>query len=222
MLKRWRKHGAKKLSQGRSFLIAKLSKILLHLLFKTCRIHVKGRDQFVELATKEKCILILWHNRIALALFILSQYTPSVAYAALVSGSRDGDILSSMIHSYKNGTTIRVPHIARYKALQDMIRHANQRKGVVIITPDGPRGPCYEIKPGVAIAALETEAHMVCLNWEAKRYWELDTWDKLRLPKPFTSIWVTFENGVSFCHAGKPSVEEAQRILKEILPKKPG
>jgi lysophospholipid acyltransferase (LPLAT)-like uncharacterized protein len=217
MLKSFRGDWKKQLYKVRSFFAAKLIKGLLHLLIKTCRIEIKGLNQFCELALKEKCILMLWHNRLAPVLFLLSQYTSQIHYAALVSGSRDGDILSNIIHSYKNGNTIRVPHLNRYQALRSVINHVEERKQVVIITPDGPRGPCYEVKPGIAIAALETQAHIISLNWEAKDYWELKTWDKFRIPKPFTTLHVTFDPVVCFNQTPQPSLEEAKSILKANL-----
>jgi len=160
---------------------------------------------------------MLWHNRIAPALFILSTYTPHIHYTALVSGSRDGDILSNIIHSYKKGGTIRVPHLARYQALRTLVRHVEERRQIVVITPDGPRGPCYEIKPGIAIAALETQAQIFSFNWEAEDYWEFKTWDKFRLPKPFTTLHVTISPTVRFDQMPQPSLEEAQFILKTKL-----
>lgn len=200
-------------------LIAKISKILLHMLIRSCRLNIEGMDLFCNLASKEKCMLILWHNRLALAPFILSQYTPNIHYAALVSGSRDGEILSRIIHSYRNGNTIRVPHLSRYQALQSIIRHVEERKEVVIITPDGPRGPCYEVKPGIAVAALETGAHIISLNWEAKNYWKLRTWDRFRIPKPFTTIRISFDLLGSFDKKPQLSIAEVQAILAESLPK---
>ena len=190
----------------------------MHMLIKTCRIRIEGMEQFCQLAASEKCLLMLWHNRLALAPFILSRYTPHIQYAALISGSRDGDILHTIVTSYQNGHTIRVPHLARYQALREVVRHVEEKKYMVIITPDGPRGPRYEIKPGLALTALETQAYVIPLNWEAKHYWELKTWDRLRLPKPFTIIKVMFESPIRLNHPSTISLEEAKTILKSHLP----
>jgi lysophospholipid acyltransferase (LPLAT)-like uncharacterized protein len=218
MSKSWKNYWKKLFFKARSYCVAKLSKGMMHLLIKTCRLRIEGMEQFCQLAATEKCILMLWHNRLAIAPFILSHYTPSIQYAALVSGSRDGEILSMIIHSYQNGNTIRVSHQARFEALREIIRHVEQQKQIVIITPDGPRGPLYEIKPGIALAALETQAHIVSLNWEAKHYWELKTWDKLRLPLPFTTIRVIFHSSIRLNHLSISSLEQAKAILKKNLP----
>ena len=205
------------LFRSRSLMIAKVSNFLIKSLIRTCRIHIDGMDEFTRLTENERCILMLWHNRLAIVPFVLSRYTPDILYAALVSASRDGDILSSIILSCKNGRTIRVPHQGRYQALREIVRHVEERKQIVIITPDGPRGPRYELKPGVAVAALETKAHLVAFDWEADHYWELKTWDGLRLPKPFTTIRVKFQPAIRFDDQPETSLEEAKEILKTRL-----
>lgn len=199
-----------------AFLTAKIIKGCLWLLTKSCRVYVEGIERFHHLASHEKCILMLWHNRLAITPFILSRFAPNYRYAALVSGSRDGEILSRIICSYKNGNTIRVFHLSRYQALREIIRQINEKESILIITPDGPRGPRYEVKPGVAVAAIETNAHVIALNWEAKRYWELNTWDRLRLPKPFTTIRVSFEAPICL-DSSTCSLEEAKAKLKKQL-----
>jgi len=200
------------------FLIIVFGKGLMHLLIKTCRIEFDGLESFCEIASKEKCMLMLWHNRLIITPFLLSHYTPQFLYTALVSGHRDGEVLSSVINSYRNGRTIRALPKDRYRALQEIIRHVEEGQHIVIITPDGPRGPKYEVKQGIAVAALQTRAFVVPLNWEAKNYWQIKTWDRQRLPKPFTTIKVSFGNPLRFDQVSLPSLDEAKQILKNALP----
>lgn len=218
MLEHFKSIWKKWLFKAKKFLILVLGKKAMFLLIKTCRIQFEGLEHFTQIAAKEKCMLILWHNRLTIIPFILADYTPEFLYAALVSSHRDGDLLSSIIHSFPNGRTIRSSPKARHGALREVIRHIEERKEIVIITPDGPRGPQYEIKPGTAMAALETQAFVIPLNWEAKKYWEIKTWDRQRLPKPFTTIQVSFAKPIRFDQNPPPSLEEAREILKKALP----
>ena len=202
----------------RSFLLTYSLKGSMRLLLATCRIRVEGVENFCEIATKEKCLLMLWHHHLAIIPFILSDYTPSqIEFTAVVSASRDGELLSSVIHSYKRGHTIRVSHLARHQALREVIQEIEKKRHIVIITPDGPRGPRCEMKPGVAMAALETEAYVYPLTWEAKNFWELKTWDKLRIPKPFTTLHVRFNSPIRFEKSSSLTLEEAKTRLKEGL-----
>lgn len=197
------------------FLITRLGKGLLQALLWTCKWEIKGLEQFSQLAQNEKCILILWHNRLAITPFILYKYAPQFIYAAFVSNSRDGELISAVVHSYKVGRTIRVPHHSRHHALKELIKRIEEQKEIVIITPDGPRGPRYEIKPGIAMAALETEAYVIPLNWSANSFIELKTWDKLRIPKPFTTIRVSFDPAISFQKKKNVRLADAQKTLQE-------
>jgi len=218
MLKGSKGNLKKKLYKIRALVVAKLSKLLMGLLIRTCRIRIEGLDSFLKVAEAEKCILMLWHNRLAVVPFVLTRFTPQILYAALVSGSRDGEILSAIINSCKNGRSIKVTHQARYQALREIIRYIEKREEVVIITPDGPRGPRYEMKPGAAMAALETQAYVVALDWEAERFWELKTWDRLRLPKPFTAITFRFMPAFRLESPSQTSLEEAKDMLRMKMP----
>lgn len=196
------------------FLVARLGQMGMRLLLKTCQLEVKGLEHFHAIAEKERCILMLWHNRLAMAPFILYRYAPQFIYAAFVSKSRDGELISAVVHSYKAGRTIRVPHNSRHQALKEVIQNLKEKKEVIIITPDGPRGPRYEMKPGIALAAKETEAFVVPLNWTSSKMWELKTWDKLRIPKPFSKITISFEPPLQFKEV---SLESIQKHLQESL-----
>lgn len=200
------------------FCVVHVGQFGMRVLLKTCQWNVKGLEAFCAIAEKERCILMLWHNRLAMAPFILFRYAPQFIYAAFVSKSRDGELLSAVVHSYKAGRTIRVPHNSRHQALKELIQHLKEKKEVIIITPDGPRGPRYEMKPGIALAAKETQAHVIPLDWSCNRMWELKTWDKLRIPKPFSKITISFEPALQFTN--DESTEIIQQKLQSAMSQK--
>jgi lysophospholipid acyltransferase (LPLAT)-like uncharacterized protein len=200
-----------------AFLITYIGQGCIRLLLMTCKWQVEGIEEFKNIASRNKCILMLWHNRLALTPFILSRFAPHFIYAALVSNSRDGELISSVVRSYKTGRTIRVSHNARHQALLEMIDHLEKKKEIIIVTPDGPRGPSYRIKPGVALAAIETEAHVIPLTWTSTCFWELNTWDKLRLPKPFSTIQVKFGQSTCFPKESNIELKSAQAVLQSAL-----
>lgn len=219
MIKWWKNQYSKLIIATRSFLVAVIGKRCINLLMMTCKMRVEGEKTFCTTAEKEKTFLLLWHNRLLIMPWVLSFIAPQFTYAALVSNSKDGRMLNKVIHSYPQGRTILVPHNRRYEALRALIQRINEKKDIVVITPDGPRGPIYEMKPGAALAAIETGAHVFCLSWEASHYWELKTWDKMRIPKPFSTITLRFSPPSIFDPAHPPSLEEAKLLFKEILSK---
>mgnify|MGYP007045097175 FL=1 len=57
-----------------------------------------------------------------------------------------------------------------------------------MITPDGPRGPYRSISDGSVSIAQKKDVPILLLNYEASRFWEFKSWDKMILPKPFSTI----------------------------------
>ncbi len=200
----WRHYRLKLKKECLSYPIAYLSKYLLRAILWSCSIEIKGLEQFKEIASKEKCILILWHNRLAIVAEILNRHTPLFSYSAFISKSRDGEPLAHLANSYQRGKAIRVAHHAKHQALKQVIDTLNETKEIIVFTPDGPKGPVYKVKLGVILAARETQAALIPFSWTANRYWSFKTWDHFRVPKPFAQLTVTF---------GTPLYLEAEQEL---------
>ena len=60
----------------------------------------------------------------------------------------------------------------------------------VLITPDGPRGPAYELGPGIIFLAQKTRAPVVPVNMEYSSCWRVKSWDRFIIPKPFSKVRV--------------------------------
>ena len=56
------------------------------------------------------------------------------------------------------------------------------------ITPDGPRGPRFKLKPGAIFAAQISRKAVVPIAYAARPAWVLKTWDKFIVPPPFARI----------------------------------
>ena len=180
-----------------SYIIAYTAKYLLKLIAFTCKKEYVGLDTFLKTAEKDPCIVMLWHNRLALVAEAFSSKANDFTYSAFISNSRDGEPLAILARSYPNGRIIRVHHKARHQALREMIHSLQKKREVILITPDGPRGPRYKVKPGLTLAAKQAKAWVIPFSWEAKTFWELNTWDKFRIPKPFTTITYVWGTPIS-------------------------
>jgi len=199
------------------YLIAYVGRFLMRMIAITCRIQIEGLERFKEVASKEKCILMLWHNRLAAFPIFMFKNAPEFKYGAFVSNSRDGEMIAVLANSYKQGEAIRVPHHSKSEALQTMIKRLRIGKKVMIITPDGPTGPVYKVKPGVAIAAKETGAPIVPWSWSSNNVWRLRTWDGLMIPKPFSTIELKFGEPIRLEKGSEPSKEEIANLEQSLL-----
>lgn len=194
-------------------ILAWTANALVWLILKSCRLHIKGIEHLTS-RKERKQIIMFWHNRLTIAPQLLYQITPGQKYAAVVSNSRDGELLAQMVMRFQTGEVIRVPHDLRHEALRQMVKTLKKTDAIPVITPDGPRGPCYVVKGGVVTAAKLSNAIVIPMSWEASGFWEFNTWDRMRLPKPFSKLKVTFGEPID---PETISVEEALLLLENEL-----
>ncbi|MCH9634398.1 MAG: hypothetical protein S4CHLAM7_11470 [Chlamydiae bacterium] len=166
-------------------------KTVLRCLLWTNKIELIGLDTYYSSVNQHPSIVMLWHNRVVLTPNYFGEFLKRTSnYTAYVSGSRDGEWLALATESYKNGFTIRVPKRNKHESLRAFIK--TLKKSVLVITPDGPRGPKYKIKPGVILAASMTKAQIFPFSWSASKFWKFKSWDGLRIPKPFGKMVMGF------------------------------
>lgn len=131
--------------------------------------------------------IVLWHNRLFLAAEIVRRYRQGRPAYALVSASKDGAWLTAFFSlagmRTVRGSSSRLGREAA-TALVDVLKAGFD----VGITPDGPRGPIYELKPGSIIVARRTKAPMLLVGAEFESAWQLKSWDRFVIPKPFSRV----------------------------------
>ena len=197
--------------------IAYSIKFLTRIILKTCHIRIQGLETFVDTVKNTSCILMLWHSHLVILPEILYSYAGKFKYTAFISKSQDANPLAILAASYECGQVIRVPHNAKHFALSRLIGVLQSKTGGVIITPDGPRGPRYKIKPGIILAARETGADIFPFSWKADRYWQLGTWDQMRIPKPFSKIEAVFGPPLNLNKEYPEGNQEDASLLKNAL-----
>jgi lysophospholipid acyltransferase (LPLAT)-like uncharacterized protein len=73
------------------------------------------------------------------------------------------------------------------RQLAQLVRLVKEGKNCYI-TPDGPDGPAYVIKPGVAYIARKTGAAVLPVGAYARHGYHLNRWDQYMVPRPFSRI----------------------------------
>ena len=161
--------------------------LLLQLWGRSLRFEVAPEDFARYTKRDEPVAIVLWHNRLFLAAEIVRRFRTGRPAYALVSASQDGAWLSAFFHLVGmrtvRGSSSRLGREAA-TALVDTLR-AGQDVG---ITPDGPRGPLYEFKPGALIVARRTHAPLLLVGAEFAAAWRLRSWDRFRVPRPFSRV----------------------------------
>ncbi len=131
--------------------------------------------------------IVLWHNRLFLSAEIVRRFRVGRPAYALVSASQDGAWLTAFFSlaglRTVRGSSSRLGREAA-NALVDTLRAGHD----IGVTPDGPRGPCYEVKPGAVIVARRTRAPLLLVGAEFDSAWQLRSWDRFYVPKPFSRV----------------------------------
>ncbi len=162
---------------------------LLQLWARTLRFTIDDRAQLIGQRPDRRYIGALWHNRLLLFPFVLRRYLPQRRGAALISTSRDGEILAGLVERFGfevvRGSSSRKGASA-IRQLAEVIARGQD----VVITPDGPRGPAYELGQGIVYLAQQSGAQVVPVNLEFSSCWRIKSWDRFILPKPFSEVQV--------------------------------
>jgi lysophospholipid acyltransferase (LPLAT)-like uncharacterized protein len=140
---------------------------------------------------RENYIGALWHNRLLFISYALKRFAPHRPGAGLISASRDGDLVADLTKRFGfdvvRGSTSRLGASAMLELAEVL---ASGRD--VLITPDGPRGPAYELGRGIIFLAQKTGAPIQPINIEYSSCWRARSWDRFILPRPFSSARVIF------------------------------
>ncbi len=161
--------------------------LLLKLWGRSLRFEATPEDVERYRTRDQPVAIILWHNRLFLAAEIVRRYRQGRPAYALVSASQDGAWLTAFFSLVgmraARGSSSRLGREAA-SALVEVMREGYD----VGITPDGPRGPCYELKPGAVIVPRRTGAPLVLVGAEFHSAWRLRSWDGFYIPKPFSRV----------------------------------
>lgn len=162
---------------------------ILQLWARTLRYEIEDHAGVVGKPIGENYIGALWHNRLLIFPFVLRRFLSNRHGAALISASRDGELLADAIKRFGyhvvRGSSSRLGASAILQ-LTDILASGRD----VVITPDGPRGPAYELGPGIIFLAQKSGAAVVPVNMEYSSCWRIKSWDRFILPRPFAKVHV--------------------------------
>jgi lysophospholipid acyltransferase (LPLAT)-like uncharacterized protein len=184
---------------------------LLQIWARTLRYEVDDRADVVGKPVRESYIAALWHNRLLLISFVLKKFLPQRPGAGLISASRDGDLIADLTRRFGfevvRGSSSRLGASA-LRELENMLASSRD----ILITPDGPRGPAYELGPGIVFLAQKTGAAVVPINMEFSSCWRVNSWDGFILPRPFAKVRVILGPPHRVRTTTTPEEFEAERL----------
>lgn len=175
------------------FLGAGLSKLWSY----TLRVRREGLEAVEDLVARdERFVLAFWHRR----LFMMPLAYPfhrrhaqgdARGVAILSSDSKDGERSAATWRWFGIHAVRGTASDDGARALVRMIQAVKQGWDFGI-TPDGPRGPLMELKPGTVALARKTGAWIVPVSLAFDHSFELKTWDRMVIPFPFATCVIRY------------------------------
>ena len=186
---------------------------IIWLIFLTCKKKFSDTN-----LVNEPCVVLFWHGRIAMMSFAYRHWWSKANDGkrlgkVIISDHKDGEIITRVIKFFKIGTIRGSSSKGGVKVLIEALREIKNGTDI-IITPDGPRGPLYSVADGAVVIAQKQNANVQILNYEATKFWQFKSWDKMILPKPFCEI--NFILSQPFKVTGL-EIDDAKKIIKEKM-----
>lgn len=148
----------------------------------TLRMRVLGTEHLAEAKRHGGGILyVFWHGRQFYPAYHFAGSDIAIMTSLSVDGEMQSGILGRLGYDLIRGSSSR----GAVGGLKGMVDRLGDGRDVALAI-DGPKGPAFEAKPGLAFLAGKTGAWIVPLATAFDRYKEFGAWDRFRFPKPWS------------------------------------
>ncbi len=161
------------------------------LLFKTCKIEFRlNKKSKLILEQKKQCFVTFWHSRIMLFPYYLAQFTK---LSAVISSHKTAEALSIVVESYGHELIRGSSRKGALNAMRSILSAIHQGKSISL-TPDGPKGPRFQIKGSITTLAKKFKLPIIPVTYSASKAVVLNSWDRFIIPLPWISkIIIAFD-----------------------------
>ena len=156
-------------------------------------------------------VFVFWHGSMIYPWWRLRYQNA----ACLVSRSKDGEILSSILRGW-GYHLIRGSSSKGSAESMAAMRQAILQGHILSVTPDGPRGPRHVLKMGAVRVAqtMRVPLLMAAAGFRSRRV--LRSWDAFEIPYPFSRGIVEFADALTIEPGLEGDALEAMRLNIEM------
>ena len=163
-----------------------IGRCVFQLLFFLNKVKIHGENNLLQLAKAGKPIMVcVWHGRLLFPSWYIRLKMTNLY--AIASRHSDAEIMARILRHW-GYSLIRGSTRKGGKAVVQKMTDVFKNGGIVAVTNDGPKGPPKIAKPGSTGLAIKYNVNMITITGSATKYWQMKSWDKFMLPKPFGRI----------------------------------
>lgn len=183
----------RKLTPARMFayrLAVYLGSLIIEVLWRTSRLQIIHLDRLETLLKEQGAVVpVFWHQHLLMAArFMCSNKIKGIKPGFMISPSVDGQAPTMLAEFYGARVVRGSGSYTGMRAVRG-VYNAIVKEGISpTITPDGPRGPRFKMKPGAIFTAQISGKAVVPIAYAASPARLLGTWDKFVIPFPFARL----------------------------------
>ena len=160
-----------------------LGYVLMRFYWHTCtkKFYIDGN------VTDGQCIVVCWHGELFMSPQAYRHIHKDAKASGIISRHFDGEMIARILQFFHISPLRGSSSRGAKQVLLEAFR-ALKNGDDLLVTPDGPRGPRHHISDGAVALAHKAKAPVLIVNYTASSYWQLQSWDRFVIPKPFSRI----------------------------------
>ena len=158
-------------------------------------------------------VMACWHGELLLIPYAYTRYRKKPHVKLLISEHFDGNLIAKTLAFFGFGTIRGSSTRGGAKALIAAIKEIKNGYDLGI-TPDGPKGPRHVVQDGIVVMAQKTGAKIALVSIKPSKFWQLNSWDKFVIPKPFGIINYYISELID---VGGMDIDDAKKMIQERL-----
>ncbi len=160
---------------------------IIYVIMRFIWITTSKKFNYITPIENKQHVCVCWHSELLMSPQAYRTIHKDFKASAIISSHSDGSILAT-IFNYLNIRPLRGSSKKGAKQVLFQAFKSIKSGEEVLITPDGPRGPRHSMSDGAIGIALKSQLPIFIMSYRASNYWQLKSWDKFVIPKPFSKV----------------------------------
>ena len=204
----------KKLSKNNFFLQIFASLVFLSLWIIKSTSNWNGVNEEIiekELTKKKTLIVLIWHHQLMGSTFSW-KFKPKLR--PIATSHRDGQLSTLVQKKFGLDPLLRKKDNPTF--LIKNISKAVQNGDCIYITPDAPHGPPKKINTNIFKLCQKFDLNIAILSFHTNKYFRINSWDKLKIPLPFSKGIYLWGNNIIQSNEFKNEIDFNKKISDEL------
>ena len=204
----------KRLSKNNFFLQIFASLVFLSLWFIKSTSNWNGVNEEIiekELTKKKTLIVLIWHHQLMGSTFSW-KFKPKLR--PIATSHRDGQLSTIVQKKFGLDPLLRKKDNPTF--LIKNISKAVQNGDCIYITPDAPHGTPQKINTNIFKLCQKFDLNIAILSFHTNRYFRINSWDKLKIPLPFSKGIYLWGNEIIQSKEFKNEIDFNKKISDEL------